>query len=589
MPLAFTVPGVYEDTPPRRVPTPLPRTDVAGFVGFERRIRDASDPTRLIGSPPTGHRFAIDVAPLRLRIGGRETLVKGRRDLVLSRSNASIPFAPGGSVAYAIAVVRVGDAVSVVPLRGAIVSDDKAREPDAEAIATALPDSAAWQRVGGVHIRRTPTGERVHVLILPGPTPLRCDDRSDFESMLGPVDAGDTAVLGRAVRGFFSAGGERCHVALIARPSAHDAAGLRRAAKDMLGVLGQRRAEATGLESLLLLDEVSIVDAPDLYSQRVDPNLLTRQLPPPDTASRFRRCDLPGPATSEAHGQFVAHAPLYSDDDVLELQRAMLLRCARPHWRVVLLLTAPVEFDSWQGHFAAPTIERAITWRARLRHTVDDIASSCAAFYFPWVLAQDELGAPSRELPPTAAAAGVMAARDLSRGPHIAPANESVRGIVGLSRQVDDEANTRLYAAPVHINPLRPRPGRGIRVWGARTLSTDRWLRYLPVRRCLSAIQRKVAAAFETLVFEPNTPTLWLQMTQTVLSVLLPVFEAGALRGSTPAEAFFIRCDESNNPPDQVELGRVVCEVGVAIAAPAEFIVFRLAKLDSAVEIDEGA
>ena len=587
MTLAFATPGVYEEVPVRRPPTPLPRTDVTGFVGFERRVRDASDPSRLLGAPPVGHRFAIDVAPLRLRIDGREAEVAATRGHVLSESTTSIPIAAGGSAAWTIVIARVGGEVSVASVPGAVVPDLRAREPDDDIIATALPPDATWMRIAGVHIRRSTAGDRVHLLVLPGPSPVRCDDWRDFESALGPVDALDTAVLGRAVRGFFAAGGARCHVALVPRPAADDPEGLRRAAAEMVGVEGQRRVEATGLESLLLIDEVSIVDAPDLYAQRVDPDPITKQLPPLDDASAFRRCDLPGPTTAQAFGELAAHAPLFDDGRVLEVQRAMLLRCARPHWRVVLLLTAPVDFDAWAGHFAAPTIERAMKWREDLRFVVDDLASSCAAFYFPWVLVQDDLGGTSRELPPGGAAAGVMAARDLSRGPHIAPANEPVSGIVGLSRPVDDDANARLYATPMHINPLRPRPGRGIRVWGARTMSTDRWLRYLPVRRCLSAIQRKVAAAFETLVFEPNTPTLWLQMTQTVLSVLLPIFEAGALRGSSPDEAFTITCDESNNPPDQVEIGRVVCDVGVAIAAPAEFIVFRLAKFERAVEIAE--
>jgi phage tail sheath protein FI len=112
-------------------------------------------------------------------------------------------------------------------------------------------------------------------------------------------------------------------------------------------------------------------------------------------------------------------------------------------------------------------------------------------------------------------------------------------------------------------------------------------MRYLPVRRCLSAIERRAYAALRHLVFEPHTPTLWFQITQALLGILVPIFNAGALRGDTPEQAFYVRCDSSNNPPDTIAAGRVLCEVGVAIAAPAEFIVFRVGRSEGVVEILE--
>jgi len=124
-------------------------------------------------------------------------------------------------------------------------------------------------------------------------------------------------------------------------------------------------------------------------------------------------------------------------------------------------------------------------------------------------------------------------------------------------------------------------------VWGARTLSSDRWMRYVSVRRCLSAIERRALSALQPLVFEPNTPTLWFEITQAMLGILVPVFNSGALRGDTPEQSFYVRCDDTNNPSDTIAIGQVLCEVGVAIAAPAEFIVFRVGRREAVVEVLE--
>ena len=159
--------------------------------------------------------------------------------------------------------------------------------------------------------------------------------------------------------------------------------------------------------------------------------------------------------------------------------------------------------------------------------------------------------------------------------------------MIGLSPPVDDRINAEIYQTPFHINALRAFPGRGVELWGARTLSHDPWMRYLPVRRCLSAIERRVLAALRPLVFEPNTPTLWFQITQAVLGVLVPIFNAGALRGATEEQSFFVRCDDTNNTSDTIAAGEVFCDVGVAIAAPAEFIVFRVGRREGVVEVLE--
>ena len=167
--------------------------------------------------------------------------------------------------------------------------------------------------------------------------------------------------------------------------------------------------------------------------------------------------------------------------------------------------------------------------------------------------------------------------------------------MVGLTAAIDDAINGMLYdrepdsgGRPVSaVNVLRAFPGYGIQVWGARTLSTDTWLRFISVRRTLTAIELRMKAALDLLVFEPNRPALWLQITQTAFSVLLPLFESGALRGERPEEAFYVRCDGRINPPDAIARGELLIEVGVAVAAPAEFIVFRVGRREGVIEVVE--
>jgi phage tail sheath protein FI len=169
-----------------------------------------------------------------------------------------------------------------------------------------------------------------------------------------------------------------------------------------------------------------------------------------------------------------------------------------------------------------------------------------------------------------------------------------LKQVVALSASFDDVAHGALYSpepdanGPVpSLNVLRSFPGFGIQVWGARTLSTERHLRFLSVRRTLTAIELRMKAALDMLVFEPNTPHLWIQITQIAFGVLFPIFESGALRGERPEEAFYIRCDESINPPESSALGQLFIEVGVAIVAPMEFIVFRLGRREGVVEVVE--
>jgi len=593
MTTSYAVPGVYYEPRPRAEPRPLPRTDVAGFIGFETRIIDGTTPTQLIGSPPLGHAFHVDIISFLLPpelLNGARITVPAATDLVLSESATSVPIVAGGSILYALAAAfdAAGNARWLVVAGPPSVTGSSAPATDDDVAAAAA--GLTWLRAADVQVRRSPDGSAVFPTVVPALPPARCNDWNDFDLRFGGLPAiDDGTLLARSVRAYFANGGARCYVETIRRPRFDDTVGLDAAISDLVGVAGASEADATGLERLLCVFEVAIVDAPDLYSRIVAPPVRTAPVPPVDRAACFRACEeaLCVSLAASATGNQTAGGPVFPDAAVLGAQRAMLIRCAPERWRVLLLLTAPVAVDPSTGDFRGPNADRAVAWRRQLNNTVDDLAASVGAFYHPWALTQDKLGAPIYEVPPTAFAAGIIARRDIARGPHIAPANERLVGVVGLSPSVDDATNAVIYDTPLNINPLRPFPGLGIQLWGARTLSSDTWMRFLPVRRCLSAIERKALAALRPLVFEPNTPLLWFQITQAVLATLAPVFNAGALRGTTPEQSYYVRCDDSNNPPEAIAAGQVLCEVGVAIAAPAEFIVFRVGRREAVVEVLE--
>jgi hypothetical protein len=590
---SYSIPGVYYEPRPRTPPRPMPRTDVVGFIGFEPRVQDGTTPSTLTGSPPVGHAFRVDVLsfllPQHLLDGIRAT-TPAAQDLVLSQSATAIPIAAGGSIRYAlVAVVSSGGLVQWIVVPGlafpaffaAPATDDSIR---------AVAGAQRWVRVADIDIRRSPDGLQVFPVVIPSLPPARCDDWTDFVLKLGGLPlVEDGTMLARSVRAFFANGGSRCHIETVRRPHFDDVAALEDSIADMVGIQGSSELEATGLERLLCIFEVAIVDIPDLYARQVVGLPQSMTLPPLDIDACFQPCrtltDTGGLIASS--GGSIVGQPIFADADVLDAQQKMLTRCAPERWRVLLLLTSPVALDPATGVYLGPDAARAIAWRQQLTMAMDDLTTSVAAFYHPWALTQESIGAPSVEVPPTGLAAGIIARRDIARGPHIAPANERLISVVGLTNPVDDATNTLLYAPPMNINPLRAFPGIGIQVWGARTLSGDTWMRYLPVRRCLSAIERKALVALRPLVFEPNTPTLWFQITQAVLAVLVPIFNAGALRGDTTDDAFYVRCDATNNPPESIAVGQVLCEVGVAIAAPAEFIVFRVGRQEGVVEVTE--
>jgi phage tail sheath protein FI len=207
--------------------------------------------------------------------------------------------------------------------------------------------------------------------------------------------------------------------------------------------------------------------------------------------------------------------------------------------------------------------------------------SRYAALYHPWLEVLDPAGPPAPGvptprlmLPPSGFVTGIYARTDITRGVFKAPANEVVFGLTRFESVINQGRNEVLN--PENINALRFFPGRGNRVWGARTLSSDpEWL-YVNVRRLFIFLEHSIDRATQWAVFEPNGDALWRNITETVRDFLDVQWRAGALLGRTPEEAFFVRCDRSTMTQNDLDNGRLICLIGVAPIRPAEFVIFRI-------------
>jgi len=208
------------------------------------------------------------------------------------------------------------------------------------------------------------------------------------------------------------------------------------------------------------------------------------------------------------------------------------------------------------------------------------IDSTYAALYFPWITignpaaATDPLQPSEINVPPSGAVCGIYARTDVQRGVWKAPANETVTGAIGLERDV--RFGEQEILNPLGINCIRPLPNRGIRVWGARTLSSDPEWKYVNVRRYFLYLEASIDRGTQWAVFEPNGEALWANVRTTVTDFLYNEWVSGALLGTKPEEAYFVRCDRTTMTQADLDNGRLVCLVGVAALKPAEFVIFRI-------------
>ena len=281
--------------------------------------------------------------------------------------------------------------------------------------------------------------------------------------------------------------------------------------------------ERSGVEGLEVLDDVTMLIVPDLMTpmpgQRLDLNM------------------------------------------VKGVQTTMIAHCERLGDRVAIL-DAPPDLSPQE-------VKR---WRME----ITGFDTSYAALYYPWIQVMDPVTNRPVSIPSSGHIAGVWARNDAMRGVHKAPANEVVQGAIGLAYQTTKGEQDTLN--PNGVNVIRGFPGRGIRVWGARTLSSNPSWRYINVRRLFNFVEKSIENGTQWVVFEPNDRKLWARVRRDVNAFLKTVWRDGALFGSAPSEAFYVKCDDELNPPESRDLGRLIIEIGLAPVKPAEFVIFRISQ-----------
>jgi len=227
--------------------------------------------------------------------------------------------------------------------------------------------------------------------------------------------------------------------------------------------------------------------------------------------------------------------------------------------------------DSWLGDKKEDVSEQ---WSS--------IDGNNGAIYYPWIRVRgfDES---TLLVPPCGHVAGVYARTDESRGVHKAPANEVLEGVIDLERHVNQAEQD--FLNPRRVNCLRSFPGRGIRVWGARTLGGhDPWT-YVNVRRLFLTAVRWINWHMSSVVFEPNDAKLWARIERELNGYFIEQFRRGALKGRTPQEAYYVKCNAETNPRELRDSGQVITEIGLAPANPYEFVIVRLIHGASGVSI----
>jgi phage tail sheath protein FI len=321
--------------------------------------------------------------------------------------------------------------------------------------------------------------------------------------------------LAEAVNGFFLNGGERCYV--VDAVVDVDSKG---------AVKNPEEAVKKALAALAPLNDLDLVAVPDVVS------LTERDAKPSQDVMTLTK------------------------EDAGRVQSAVLEHCRENAGRMAIL-------DAWPGqdHEGVKGQRDSITMG--LPEPVN------GALYYPWIKTdKGEL------VPPCGHVAGIFARSDARAGVFKAPANEEVKGALDLEFFINDQAQSELN--PLGINCLRSFPGRGIRVWGARTLSRDPDWRYINVRRLFLTLRRWIDLNMGWTSFEPNTPTLWVRIERELSSYLSELWLEGALAGATADEAFYVKCDIEMNPPETESAGQVFTEIGLAASAPAEYIVVRV-------------
>lgn len=261
---------------------------------------------------------------------------------------------------------------------------------------------------------------------------------------------------------------------------------------------------------------------------------------------------------------------MLDDDGLKAVQLSMIAHCELMADRVAILDPPP-----------GLKPQQLKTWR----NDVAGYDSKYATLYWPWIKIMDPRSGKPIMAPPSGYVAGVWARNDDTRGVHKAPANEITRGVIELASNLTRGEHDQLN--PIGINCLRSFPGQGIRIWGARTLSSDPEWRYLNVRRLFNYVEKSILSSTNWVVFEPNDRFLWESVKRTITMFLRRVWRSGALFGQTPEQAFYVKCDAQNNPEENRDAGILTIDVGIAPVKPAEFVVFRLSQFSEGASLSE--
>jgi phage tail sheath protein FI len=531
MAATYGAPGVYiEERPSGSMPLQGVGTAVAAFVGFTASYdASAGDPTDPNGVKPQ----LVTSWPQYERIYG--AFAPG---IMLPHAVKGF-FENGGSTCYIVRIPREG-------------VNGKAQR--------ALP-SAAKQDIETLSIEALDGAGSTEVLIEAVP-PAEGQDTPSQDFNLKVIDGGQvreeyTGVhIGRGARSVERVVNERSKLirvevrnvpglSAVERVPAAGRYPVELAAPAALSVSPQEfegsEMARTGYEGLAIADDVTMVAIPDLVTV----------------------------ATKE-DGSF-------DHEMYLAAQARLVDWCERSRTKMAIL-------DSPPGLNA----EGALGWRSNLGKD-----SAFGAAYYPHVVVPNPLaraGATNGErfltVPPSGHVAGVWARTDGARGVWKAPANEVVRGITRLETEVTNGEQDLLN--PQSVNCIRSFGANGIRIWGARTLAaTDQSWRYINVRRLFIFIEETIRRGTQWVVFEPNDSDLWARVRRTLTAFLRNLWMQGALVGGTPEQAFFVLCDESNNPQSSIDEGKLIVDVGLAPVKPAEFVIFRLSQWQGGADTSE--
>jgi hypothetical protein len=286
--------------------------------------------------------------------------------------------------------------------------------------------------------------------------------------------------------------------------------------------------------------------------------------------SDYERTDIPEPGNRRgltAFGEIDEISIVYAPDtsSIPGLDSKLISHCENLKSRFAII-------DAPSGQNSVPNIDPR-----------SKISSDYAAYYYPWIKVIS--GSAEVSVPPGGHVAGIYARSDNERGVYKAPANEIVRGASNLEFQITKGEQDILN--PRGVNVIRAFPGRGILVWGARTLSSNTLWKYINVRRLFIYIEGSIEAGTQWVVFEPNDEKLWGRVCATITQFLTGVWHDGALMGTKPEEAFFVKCDRTTMTQDDIDNGRLVCIIGIAPVKPAEFVIFRIAQWQGGSAVTE--